>query len=107
MEPITWILVLSLAFNGWAAYELGEERETSENISQIVIDQSKLIDQCYEELDKNERNNAKTEASIRALAESNANQIAELERLDSISADFYECEIPIELVNALQPDNQD
>ena len=102
-----WLLLISLAFNGWAAYELGEERETSENISQIVIDQSKLIDQCYKELDQNERNNAKTEAAIRALAAENANQITELERLDSISADFYSCEIPIELVNALQPDSDD
>lgn len=100
-----WLLLLSLAFNGWAAYELGEERETSDNISQIVIDQSKLIDQCYQELDKNEQLNAKTEDAIRELAKSNSDQLSELERLNSIGADFYSCEIPDELVSALQPDN--
>lgn len=99
-----WLLLLSLAFNGWAAYELGEERETSDHVSQIVVDQSKLIDQCYKELDKNEQINAKTENAIRELAKSNSNQLGELERLDSVSADFYSCEIPDELVNALQPD---
>jgi len=98
-------LIISIALNVWAGYELGEERKTSDNISQIVIDQSKLIDQCYQELDKNEQINAKTEDAIRELAKSNSDQLSELERLNGISADFYSCEIPNELVNALQPDS--
>jgi len=105
MTGLEWLFLVSIGFNVWAGYELGEERETSGNISQIVIDQSKIIDQCYQELDKNEQLNAKTENAIRELAKSNTNQLSELERLNSISADFYSCEIPNELVSALQSDN--
>lgn len=101
---IEYLLIAAL---GWLTYdqaqEIGEISHANKVLSQKVIDDKSIIDQCYTDAISNDQQAKKYIESIRHLSKESSDQRIQIEGLaDSASVrDFYNCRIPDDLADIL------
>ena len=99
------LLVVSLLGNGWQAYDSGELSQSNKQLSQVVEEQSALINQHYVDIGNYEEAIIETEREIQELSASQSKQSLAMEKLRNRNptvSDYLATEVPDELVRLLQ-----
>ena len=107
---IELLLIIALGLNGWQFHENGELSQSNKQISQELVEKTKLMEKYYAQVGDHEEATILAEREIRQLYNESEAQAVELESLrnrDSGVDDYLREEIPMGLIGILQANNSD